>query len=282
MNGPSLRVAFVLASILVALPRAQAVQPPDRAGKYLLTEQVTIAEGAAPSYPGLVARLLAAADEARADTWWIAADNMTGDLRRVTNLSFYDSFASFERNVRASRGIAATAARRNDGLATGSDPILARHSSLAVLREDLSFQPDKVPPSAAKYWSVTTMFLKAGHMSDFAERTKLEIDLLKRAGLDHHFLVYQVTVGVPSSGSVFYVMTPMRALAEMDADDSSNAAAAAVFTPEVRKRFETMNQQMISGVESDLLMVRPDLSRPPASYVAANPGFWTAPRDTRR
>lgn len=276
MNQAFLPVAFVLTTILIASPLAQTGQPAERPGRYVLTEQLTITESKAPSYPAVVARIRDAADRTKVDTWrWVAAANMTGDLRRVTNLTFYESFGAFERDVPAIRNIIAAAIERDPWFTAGSgEQALARRSSLAVLREDLSFQPNKVPPSAARYWAVTTIFLKAGRMSDFAERTTLEIDLLKRGGLDHHFLVYQVLHGVPSSGSVFYVITPMKTLAEMDADDSEKAAA--LFTADVRRRFETINREMIGGVESDLLMVRPDLSRPPAAYASANPGFWTA------
>ncbi len=273
MNRSFIAVALVLACLLSSVARAQTPQPADRPGRYLLTRQITVADGTAASYGAIVAQMRDAADHLKADTWWIAAGNVTGDLRRVTNFTFYDSYASFEKDLRAVRDIGVESVRRNAAFADSSGQhVLGSHSSLAALREDLSFNADKVPPSAARYWAITTMYLKAGHMSDFAERTKLEIELLKKAGLDHQFLVYQVLVGVPSTGSVFYVITPIKTLADMDVDDS--AKAAAVFTSEVRRRFETLNQQMISGIESDVLMVRPDLSRPPASYVAADPRFW--------
>ncbi len=254
-----LAVALVAACVLVTVLAAQTVPVPDKPGRYLLTRQLAIPGDSAP------AQLREAAGQATPDTWWIATGNITGDLRRVTTFTFYESYASFEKSLLASRGGDALAMKGN--------------ASLAALRDDLSFNPDKLPPSAARYWAVTTMYLKAGHLSDFAERTKIEIDLLKKAGLDHQFLVYQVLVGVPSSGAVFYVITPIKALADMDVDDS--AKAAPVFTEEVRRRLETLNQQMISGIESDVLMVRPDLSRPPASYVAADPAFWT-PKQTRK
>ncbi len=259
MHRTSLCVTSILVLMLVAAAAAQTAAVPDRPGRYLLTRQFTIPERQPASDAGVVADMRAAADR-EAEGWWIAASSVTGDLRQLTTFTFYESYAGLERELLATRGVGAAG--------------FASHASLAVLRDDLSINPDKVPPSAARYWAVTTMVLKAGHMSDFAERTTLEIDLLKKAGLDHQFLVYQVLVGVPSSGSVFYVITPIRALADMDVDDS--AKAAPVFTAEVRRRLETLNQQMISGIESDVLLVRPDLSRPPASYVAANAGFWTA------
>lgn len=280
MNGPFLPALVALTTLVVASPHAQTDRPADRLGRYLSLEQITLAEGRKASYPSFVSLVREAADRTKADTtWWIAVANLTGDSRRVTNMTFHETFAAFEAAIVANRGITVAAADGDPGFAARrGEHVLASSSSLAVLRDDLSFQPAKVPPSAARYWSITTMFLKAGHMSDFAERTKLEIDLLKRGGLDHHFLVYQVLLGVPSSGAVFYVITPMRTLAEMDADDS--AKAARLFTPDVRRRFEAMNREMVSGIESDLLVVRPELSRPPASFVSANPGFWpvTSPR----
>lgn len=270
----SLAIGFIVTSILVAAAASQDAPTASKQAKYLWTKQVTIAEGKAASHPGLIAQARRAAEVTKAEIYWITAGNLTGDLRRMTFLSFYDDFAAIERDMWVIHSIGAEAMQRNPDFAVESGQHeLAPTSTIAVFRGDLSYKPEKVPASEAKYWTVTTIFLKAGHMTDFAEQRKEEIELLKRGGLDHQMLIYQVMAGLPSSGSVFYVMVPLRTLADVDIDDS--AKASAVFTPAVRRRFEATNQQMISHVESDFLVVRPDLSRPPASYVAANPDFWT-------
>jgi hypothetical protein len=80
-------------------------------------------------------------------------------------------------------------------------------------------------------------------------------------------------MGLPSSGSAYYFVTPMKSLSEMDVDNSEKQKA--VFTPMVIHKFEGRMEQMVSYIQSDLLMVRPDLSRAPKSFVAANPEFWT-------
>ncbi len=268
-----LLVAMFVVQMLPAAAVAQGTPGATKPSKYLMIEQVIVPEGRAGLHPGLMVQVRRAADTIKAASTWIGATHLTGDLRRVSYLSFYDDFASIEKDFDSLRRISIAAAESDSNFSPEwARQQVAPRLTISVFRDDLSYQADKVPPSEVRYWSVTTMFLKAGHMSDLTNQLKEEIELLKRGGLDHHVLVYQVLAGLPSSGSVFYVMNPMRGLAEMDRDDSEKARA--VFTPEVRHRFEVTNQQMISSVESDLLAVRPDLSRPPASYFVSNPTFW--------
>ncbi len=267
-------LAILLMTSLVTLAGlGQGVPQATKPAKFLWTEYVTIAEGKAATYPAIAVQARRAAELAKVEIYWIAASNMTGDMRQITYLSFYDNFASIEKGMAAISAMGEQAVRNNPRFAAESGQhVLAPRSTIAAYREDLSYMPEKVPVAAAKYWAITTIFLKAGRMSDYADEIKEEIELLKRAGLDHQFLTYQVVAGLPSSGSVFYIMVPMRTLADMDKDESEKAKT--VFTATVRRRFETNNQKMIDHVASDILVVRPALSRPPASYISANPEFW--------
>ncbi len=262
--------AFLLGLVALAQsPLDTAKQP-----KYIWTQHVTIAEGKGMSYPGLLAQFRRAAETTKADTYWLAGSYLTGDMRQVVYVSFYNNFAGVETDLASFEKIAVETIKMNPNfMAESGATELAPHGTIAKYREDLSYLPDKVPGPQTKFWEVTTIMLKPGHMTDFADLVKTEIELLKKADLDEHFLVYQVMAGLPTSGSAFYIVKPMKSLAEMDADSSERMKS--VFTPIVRRQFESQVAQMVSHIESNLLAVRPDLSRPPQTFLAANPDFWT-------
>ncbi len=270
-----MRKAFAVTLLVVFLPGLVALaQETAKQPKYIWSQSVTIAEGKSMSYPGLLSEFRRAADTIKADTHWLAASNLTGDMRQVVYLSAYNNYAGIETDLASFEKIAAEAVKANPNFAAESGASeRAPMGTIAKYREDLSYQPDKVPGPQTKYWEVTTIMLKPGHMTDFAELVKDEIGLLKTAGMDENFLVYQVMAGLPSTGSAFYIVKPMKSLAEMDAGDSEKAKA--VFTPIIRRQFESQVAKMVSHIESNLLMVRPDLSRPPQTFLAANPDFWT-------
>ncbi len=266
-------IVVVVATLCFASLFAFAADPPKKP-TYIWVQSVAIAEGKSESYPGLVAQYRRAAENAKADNYWLAATSLTGDLRQATFVSVYDSFAAAEKDILGYQKISTEAKKINPNfLAEASAAELEPHGAIAVLRDDLSYQPDKVPTAMAKWWRVKTIHLAPGHRTQFAELMKAEIDMLTKAKVDESFAVYEVVAGVPTTGQVYYIVAHMKSLADMDVDYSEQVKA--VFTPMIQAQFESIVQKIVTKAEDNLYMVRPDMSRPPQSFVAANPEFWT-------
>ncbi len=247
---------------------------PPKAPKYIWVQTVTIAGDKSESYTNLVGQLRHAVDTLKTDSYWISASAITGDLRQVTFVSFYDSMAAAEKDIMGYDKVFTELKRGNPNFWTEIGAIEQEpHAAFATFREDLSYQPDKVPAAEAKWWHVKTIHLTPGSRTEFSDLLKEEIDILAKAKVEEHFLVYEVSAGVPTTGQVFYIVTEMKSLAEMDADHSEQLKP--FFTPLVRAHFESVVHKIVTRAEDNLLMVRPDMSRPPQTYVAANPDFWT-------
>ncbi len=247
---------------------------PPKAPKYIWVQTVSIAGDKSESYINLVGHLRRAVDTLKSESYWISASAMTGDMRQVTFVSFYDSMAAAEKDIMGYPQVSAEVKRANPNFwaeigAIEQEP----RASFAMFREDLSYQPDKVPTADAKWWHVKTIHLTPGSRTEFSDLLKEEIDLLTKAKVDEHFLVYEVSAGVPTTGQVYYIITAMKSLSEMDSDNSEQLKP--YFTPLVRAHFESTVQKIVTRAEDNLLMIRPELSRPPQAYVAANPDFWT-------
>ncbi len=249
---------------------AEAAAPP----KYIWVQYVSVAGDKTDAYPKLLAQFQHAVDASKADVFWVATTNLTGDSRQANFISFFDNMEAVEKEIAMYDRISAEAVKINPNIwpemgAAEQQP----RSTMAKFVPELSYRPEKVALADAKWWSVTTIHLKPGHMTAFAELIKQEQELLKKAEIDEHFLVYAVMAGLPTSGAAYYIIVPMKSLAEMDMDRS--AQVSTVFTPIVRRHFEAAVENMVSQIQTNLLMVRPNMSRPPKSFLAANPDFWT-------
>lgn len=249
---------------------ADTAAPP----KYIWTQHVTVAGDRSAMYPNLIAQFRRAVENTKSDIFWIAASNITGEMRQVNFISFYENLASIEKDMGTYEKISAEATKKSPNFwAEMGATELAPRSVIAKYAPELSYHPEKVAAADARWWEVTTIHLKPGHISAFAELIKQEQELLKKGDIDEHFLVYQVVAGLPTSGSAYFIVVPMKSLAEMDVDRS--AQAMTIFTPIIRRHFETVVEKMVSHIDTDLLMVRPEMSRPPQTFLAANPDFWT-------
>ncbi|MDT8067462.1 MAG: hypothetical protein ROO76_04780 [Terriglobia bacterium] len=264
-------VVVVIVMCLVSL--VAFAEDATKVPKYIWVQNVTVAGDKAESYRGLVGQYRRAVDTVKSDSYWITASSLTGDLRQLTFVSFYNSMAAAEKDF-ADPAISAEVKRVNPNFWTETGAAeLEPRGSVAVYREDLSFQPGKVPPPEVKWWRIKTIHVKPGYRTAFADLMKEEIELLNNAKVDEHFAVYEVIAGVPTTGQVYYIVTQMKSLGEMDADYSEQMKP--FVTPVIREHLEAVVQKIVTRVEDNLLMVRPDLSRAPQAFLAANPVFWT-------
>jgi hypothetical protein len=148
---------------------------------------------------------------------------------------------------------------------------MGTNSIICKYREDLSYHPEKFDVANGAAWDITMFKLKPGAGMEFSEIQKESIDLHQRANIDEYWAAYEVEYG-SSSPTIIYI-TPMKSMAELDKDAS--AAHKKAFNESVRRRFAAAAKDDLVSVENTVLMVRPELSRPSQTIMAANPTFWT-------
>ncbi|MGH9579266.1 MAG: hypothetical protein ACRD3R_17645, partial [Terriglobales bacterium] len=129
----------------------------------------------------------------------------------------------------------------------------------------------KLDIANARTWEVSIVRLKPGSEMDFADMEKESIDLHKRNNIDEHWVTYQVEYGTQAPAFIF--ITALRTLGDLDKDLKD--AHKTAFTPSIRRRFSETAKESVIYEKSTLLNVRPEISRPAESLVAANPEFWT-------
>lgn len=238
--------------------------------KLIRISKYEVKPGKVLEFSGLVRQVRQALNEGNADYHWIAATPATGNTGAVELIGFYDSFAEIDRAGEAARKNLGSLMQSASFNSEAADAIQANKAIIGRYREDLSYNPQKLDIANATTWDVGIVHLKPGTQMDFADLEKEAIELHKRGNIDEHWVTYEVEYG---SGPAFIYITSLRSLADLDVDRKE--AHKAVFTDSIRRRFAEVARKSVESETSTLLTVKPDLSRPSQTLVAANPTFWT-------
>jgi hypothetical protein len=154
----------------------------------------------------------------------------------------------------------------------GEDYHASQRDSLAVLREDLSYNVGSVDLPHMRYMRIQTVRVKPGHTADFEEARKIVKAAHEKAKIDEHMAVFQM-VGGAQSGT-YMIVIPWRSL------------DAAGTIPHGKSYWDAMgdnNREKLDKISNDSVMFdsvdiygfAPQLSYMSESMVAADPGFWT-------
>jgi hypothetical protein len=269
------KVVALLAVVLVSSLIVVAEDSPSSSSnlpKLLTLNREDIKPGKMAEHDALMRQVLATASGSKADWHFIAGRSVTGNTSEFVAVGFANSYADVEKNMQALQQTIKQASMQNPDMERES---VESHQSMrqviARLREDLCYRPEQVDVAQARYWEISVLKFKPGTLSDFAELEKEGIELHKKGNIDERWAAYEVEYG--SSGPAIIFLTPLRSLADLDAD--LEKAHDAVFTASIRRRFQTTSRDSMVSAESTLIAIRPEISRPSDTIVAANPDFWT-------
>ncbi len=262
------KFALVVAFALVA--SLCAVAGDHGAPKILRIYKAETAPGHAATYDAAVRQVRQATTTGSANFHWIAARPFTGDTNQTMFLTFAENFADVERSEESFHKAAMatfTSAEFNRSIAESQR---SGKNIVAKLREDLSYNLGKFDIANARHWQVSFVEIKPGYGMEFSELERESVALHKQANIDEVWAAYEVEYG-GTPGILF--LTPLRSLADLDRDLKKEHEA--VFTQAIRRRFSGVAREAIGHEKSQIISVRPELSRPTESLVAANPEFWT-------
>jgi hypothetical protein len=263
-----MRKAISLALMMFAVTVCAWAQS---APKILMISRVNLKEGRAMEYQKLDRQVRQVVHKNDPSLNWITATAFTGNDNEETYFQFLNSYAEIEQANTAFGKAAGTLFMSADFNQTVADSQEAGRNIIAKLREDLSYNADKFDPANAKFWSITYSRLKPGSDSQL---TSIRQDInaqLKAANYDLHYLVYQVSYGMPSA--TYLIVRDLPSLSALDVDTSKQYDSAVA--KNLRQQYTAFSHENAVAVESVIYEVKPELSHPPLNLVAANPSFWT-------
>lgn len=263
-----MRKAISLALMMFAVTVCAWAQS---APKILVISRVNLKEGRVMEYQKLDRQVRQMVHKNDPNLNWITATAFTGNDNEETYFQFVNSYAEIEQNDTAfgkAAGSLFTTAEFNQSVAESQE---SGRNIIAKLRDDLSYNADKFDPANAKFWSITYSRVKPGSDSQL---TSIRQDInaqLKAANFDTHYLVYQVSYGMPSA--TYLIVRDLPSLSALDTDRGKQYDSAVA--KNLREQYATFSHENAVAVESVIYEVKPELSHPPQNLVAANPGFWT-------
>jgi len=262
----AISIAFAM-MFLATFAWAQATSAP----KFLVISRETIKEGRMGQYQGLDKQVRQVVHKSDPNLNWITATAFTGADNEETYFQFANSYAEIEQADAAfgkAAGSLFMSAEFNQTVAESQD---SGRNIIAKLREDMSYNADKFDPANAKFWQISYHRNKLGSGPQLASLLKDINSQRKAANYDDHWLVYQVEYGMPASA--FVVVKDLKSLADLDVDRSK--AYEAAVASNLRQQFVSWSHENAILVEGVIYRIKPELSHPAQSIVAANPSFWT-------
>jgi hypothetical protein len=238
---------------------------------YLLLQQTTIANGKGEFYLQIINQLKDTATATKAETYWLAGSGVTGDSRDLYFVMPMKSFSEMPTIFAEFDKVFEAAKLKNASLPqqVGETELINR-SSIWRFSPALSHMPDKVDVAHTTGWMVYTFHLKPGNRTEFSKLVRERKDLITKGNISENWIAYESVAGMDTA--MMFVI-PLRSFADLDVDQSE--AWKAVMTPVMLDHLEATVQKTVNKMESQLIMVRPEFSRPTPKTMAANPDFWT-------
>jgi hypothetical protein len=248
---------------------SDAVAPPNM----LLLVRQEIKFGKAAERRKLEIASARAYDQLKVPISWIDLESLTGPPEAL----FFDPLDSYD-NLDQSFAMYGQLLASHPDLARMQEDIETLVSGektfIAVRRDDLGFRPQTIDLSRARFMRVLEVRVYPGHEADFAEAAAILAQAYDKIDADAPWVVYQVNAGAPSP--CFLIFLPMSSLRQNDdllnwRQDLRNAEGE-----EASQRLEQIAKEAFASSESNLYVIRPEMSHVQKEFAEGDPDFWSS------
>jgi len=249
----------------------KAANPAAAPPNVLLLVHQEILPGRANDRQKLETNMSRACDRLEAPNVWIHLQSLTGPREAL----FFDPFNSFEHLEQAAASWNQFYASHPD-LARVRDEIDALVGSertvIAVRRDDAGYLTDNIDLSETRFLRILEIRLFPGHEGDFIESLRILADAYKKINADAPWLVYQVNLGM--SSPAFLILMPMSELRQNDDLLSWKDNLMDAQGEEGLERLKQIARESFASTESNLYVVRPEMSHVSKEFAAEDADFW--------
>jgi hypothetical protein len=259
------------ASTLHAQTAAPATAPP----RVIRIYREVIKPDHGPAHAKTEAMLPAAFAQARWPSHYLAMTSASGP-GEAWFISPWESYAAYEADAKAIEKNAALLAAFDRLAAEDAVHVADATTLFAGYREDLSYRAG-VNMARMRHVMLVTFRVKPGRGEDFAAARKIVQAAHEKAGLDEHWLTYEVTAGAPTG--TYLLFLPMESMAALDSarEIHGKAYADALGAENERKVADLMNASL-EGSTTTLFAFSPAMSYAPDEWKAADV-YWAPPAE---
>ena len=264
-----LAVALAAAAAPAVLAQAAAAPNPYRV---LWVTRESVKPGKGDAHDKLESEWARSLAAAKIPYGALAIRSVTGP-RETWFMSGFPSHAEYTRMSKAFDANPALAA-----VSTRLDPqegeLLADVRGMVLQeREDLSYGAPVSMPQM-RYFSVTRISLRPGHLAEFEEVRKLVKQAHETARVADNHSVYEATAGAPAG--TFFIFVPRKSLAELDDVTKIHGAEylAALGGDDGRKKIAAMQANYLISSQTDHFAFVPSQSIVGANWAKEDPTYW--------
>lgn len=264
---------LVAGCCLFAAPAASAqdqsnhvTQPP----KYLFLTTEYEKPGVNDAHVNNEAKMATALRNANSSFHAVALEAITGNPR-VVFFHGFDSFADLQKEHMEMMSNAELKGTMDTEGATDGSFLTDTMNSIYKYREDLSLRaPVDIPQM--RLFELTLYHVRAGHVHDFetlAKEYAKAFDSISSV----HWAVFEKVYG-KNSGATFLLVTPMKAMGDVDQEMMDDAKLPSTVSAEQLQSMRELDGRTIESSESNLFGVSRKMSYVPAAWATASPDFW--------
>lgn len=206
---------------------------------------------------------------AKSPAHYFALTSLTGQSRSLF-FTGYASFAAWETDNKSVEGNAMLSAALDRASMADADMLSQFDTSVWTRRDDLSLNMAGL--LGDRYIEMTQFIIRPGRLEEWNEMFKLIMQGYKKGVPAWHWTTYQQEFG--SNNNAFVVMTPFRALTDVDQERGSGSAFREAMGEAGVKRVEELEAACVESEQTSLYYINPRISYPPEEWVKAEPDFW--------
>lgn len=216
-----------------------------------------------------------AMSSAKWPTHYLAVTSITGRPRALF-FTRYDSFADWEKDVKAVEKNAVLSTALDRAAMTDGDLLSDADGGVFLYREDYSMNAAVDMPHM-RYFEIAQFHVKPGHDKEWDEGVKMVLKAYEKMP-DMHFACYQVLYG--SHDGTYLFFTPLKSAAQVDSEIAHNKDFETAMGEDGMKRLAELSALSIEWSETNLFAFDPAMSYASPEWIKADPDYWT-PKATK-
>jgi len=202
-------------------------------------------------------------------THYLAVNSMSGKPRALF-LTGYDSFADWEKDIKAEEKNATLSAALDHANMVDGDLLTEVDAGAFAFREDLSLRA-AVDIAHMRYFEISLFHVRPGHDKDWEDLVKLYM-----SGFDKipgvHWATYEAVYG--QDAGTFVVFNPMKSASEIDEGFGQGKQFEAAMGEEGMKKLRELSAVTLESSITNLFAFSPSMSYVSDDWIKADPDFW--------
>jgi hypothetical protein len=215
------------------------------------------------------AAYIRALDEGKGQPHYLAMTSLTGPDRALF-FSGYDSLAAWEQEEKGVAKNAALSSALDRTMVADGDLLSQTDASVWQLRKEMSLRTGNIV--GARYMRISQYHIRPGHNHEWIEVVKMVSDALNKSVPEASFAMFREVYG--AGGNEYIVITPIKSMTEEDHRIGPDPGYMDAMGEEGMKKLGNLEASCIESEQINLFLISPKMSRPPESWIKAEPDFW--------